>query len=74
MTKREKLETLVDCYGFADIDEMMMTAVMDSVAPAICTNPDCDYCTDMEPDQTEGWCEQCETNTVVSCLVMAGIM
>ena len=34
----------------------------------------CDYTTEMEPDQEEGYCEACGGNTVVSALVLAGII
>ncbi len=49
----------------------------DSVAPAICcnpNNPECDYTAEMEPDQTQGWCEVCERGTLVSGLVLGGII
>ncbi len=72
LNKSEKLETLANSEGFDSIDTMLEQAVYDSVAPAICIN--CDYTTSMEPDQCEGWCEVCETNTVQSCLVLAEII
>jgi hypothetical protein len=37
-------------------------------------NPDCDYTTEVEPDQREGWCEECGTGTVRSGIVLAGII
>lgn len=45
---------------------------MDSVAPGICMNDGCDYITEVEPDQSEGYCENCDTCTVTSALVLAG--
>jgi len=51
--------------------------ISDSVSPAICCNPentDCDYTAEMEPDQDRGWCEECNANTVVSALVLAGLI
>lgn len=69
-----KIKELAEQYGFDDTMDMLEEASMDSVVPAICMNPDCDYTTGMEPDQSEGWCEMCDTNTVKSCLVLAGIM
>lgn len=68
-----KLERLAELWGLA-IDELLERTVFDSVAPAICMNPDCDYSTEYEPDQVSGFCEECETNTVVSALVLAGII
>jgi len=69
-----KIETLANYYGFLSVMEMLEASMFDSVVPAICTNPDCDYTTEMEPDQTRGWCESCETNTVKSCLVLAEVI
>lgn len=39
-----------------------------------CRNPGCDYSTEVEPDSSDGWCEECNENFVVSCLVLAGII
>lgn len=69
-----KLIELAESEGFEGVMEMLEAAVVDSVVPAICCNEDCDYTTGMEPDQDRGWCEDCETNTVKSCLVLAGII
>lgn len=69
-----KLNELADQYGFEDEMQMLEETAMSSCVPAICMNPDCDYTTDMEPDQDQGWCELCGTNTVKSCLVLAGII
>jgi hypothetical protein len=47
------------------------------VCPAICCNPDdpeCDYTAETEPDQDRGWCEICERGTLVSGLVLGGII
>ena len=47
---------------------------LDDVVPGICMNPDCDYTTEVEPDQREGWCEECETRSVRSGIVLAGLI
>jgi len=67
-----KLTDLAEDWG-VPLDEMLEEAVYDSVAPGICMNPGCDYTTEVEPDSMEGWCECCNTNTVQSCLVLAGL-
>ena len=74
-----KLEKLAADYGFDNVMDMLEEATeclahCFRIAPAICINSDCDYTTDMEPDQDRGWCEECETNTVQSCLILAGII
>ncbi len=50
--------------------EVLGQAVFDGRCPAICT--ECGYITEMEPDQDAGWCDECDGNTVVSALVLAG--
>lgn len=72
--RMSKLDELAEQYGFPGAFEMLEESAIDSVVPAICMNPDCDYTTDMEPDQDQGWCEACESNTVKSCLVLAGVV
>ncbi|MCP1747530.1 rRNA maturation endonuclease Nob1 [Bradyrhizobium japonicum] len=34
----------------------------------------CDHTAEMEPDQDQGFCEACGGNTVVSVLVLAGLI
>lgn len=66
------LEKLASEWGFEDELAMCEEFITDSVAPGICT--DCDYSTEVEPDQDQGWCEKCNKNTVVSCMVLMGII
>jgi len=75
--RRAKLAKLVELEGFADENELLAAAVADSVCPAICCNPDapeCDYTAEMEPDQDRRWCEVCDRGTLVSGLVLGGII
>lgn len=69
-----KLETLAEIEGYEDVHAMLEAATFDSVAPCICTNPGCDYSEDLEPDQDSGWCPDCNTHTLKSCLMLAGII
>jgi hypothetical protein len=72
-----KLAKLVEVEGFEDETGLFAAAAADSVCPAICCNPDapeCDYTAEMEPDQDRGWCEVCEAGTLVSALVLGGII
>jgi hypothetical protein len=70
----DKLETLASYEGYDHYEEMLDDIIFDSTAPAICINPDCDYTTWYEPDQEFGYCERCGTQSVKSCLILAGIM
>ena len=62
------LQHLLDDWGLT-LEEMLEQTLMDTVAPAICTV--CGYTTETKPDQTQGWCEECNKNTVVSGLILA---
>jgi hypothetical protein len=72
--KARKLSTLAEYEGFDDTLPFLEAMTFDSVAAGICVNPDCDYTTEVEPDSETGWCESCESNTVVSGLILGGIM
>jgi hypothetical protein len=72
--RRVKLGRLVELEGFGSLDTLLEAAALDSVSPAICTNDRCNYAAEMEPDQDRGFCEVCGTNTVVSALVLAGVI
>jgi hypothetical protein len=60
--------------GFRSVMGMLEAAATDSVSPAICTNKGCQTVTETEPDQSEGVCESCGQNTVVSALYLAGLI
>ncbi|MEQ8696139.1 MAG: hypothetical protein RLT05_06215 [Bauldia litoralis] len=70
--RQEKLAALREAEGFATIEAMLETTAFDSVSPAICIN--CNCTAEMEPDQDRGHCEGCGQNTVVSALVLAGVI
>lgn len=69
-----KLEQLAKLHGYDNFVEMLEEAVCDSICPGICTRPDCDYTTEVEPDQDAGWCENCGYNTVQSAMILAGVI
>jgi hypothetical protein len=75
--RRAKLAKLCAIEGFDSADDLFAAVVADSVCPAICCNPDspeCDDTAEMEPDQDRGWCEACERQTMVSALVLGGLI
>jgi len=74
MSNNSKLETLRRIEGYASVISMLETATYDGVCPGICVNKDCDYTTSVEPDQGAGHCENCNTKTVKSALMLAGII
>jgi len=69
-----KLELLASIEGYDDSQELLEASVTNSVCPGICINEGCDFTTGIEPDCEDGWCEECETATVKSCLVLANLI
>ena len=75
MTNQDKLAKLAEIEGFGlNVEALCEQAVFDVACKGICSAPGCDYTTDVEPDQTKGYCEKCGGQTVTSCLVLAGIV
>ena len=72
--KAVKLMKLCDAEGFEILDDLLALSIIDSVCPPICMTEGCDYTTEMESDQDEGYCEACGGNTVVSVLVLVGLI
>lgn len=69
-----KLKKLAEIEGFVEVLGMLEKASSDGVSPGICKNPGCDYTTEVEPDSDSGWCEVCQENSVVSALMLAGVI
>lgn len=72
--KATKLLKLCEAQGYRTVEELLQAHAGDSVCPAICMTEGCDYITEMEPDQDEGYCEACGGNTVTSALVLMGFI
>ena len=73
-TKAQKLMKLCEVEGYKNPLDLAEAFACDSVCPAICMTEGCDYTAEMEPDQTEGYCEACGGNTVTSALILAGLI
>ena len=73
-TDQAKLAKLVEIEGYETVEALLQAVIGDSVSPAICMNDGCDYTCEMEPDQTRGWCDECQTNTMKAAPVLAGII
>jgi hypothetical protein len=68
-----KLECLANGWAMS-VTKLLEEYGLNEVVPGICMNPDCEYTTEVEPDQREGWCGACGTASVRSCLVLAGLI
>lgn len=69
-----KIKTLWQEEGFESEEAMLEEYSFDSVVMGICMNLECNYTTEVEPDCREGYCEECESQTVQSPLVIRGII
>ena len=72
--KAKKLQDLVESEGYPNLEALLVACIADSVSPGICTKPDCNYTTEIEPDRRHGYCEACGGQTVQSALVLANII
>jgi len=72
--KAAKLMKLCDLEGFKRLEDLLKVSMTDNICPAICMTEGCDHTTEMESDQDAGYCEACGGNTVVSALVLAGLI
>jgi hypothetical protein len=53
--------------------DMLQAAMRRDVCPGICTKCEATF-EDVEPDTLTYWCEQCQENSVISCLVLAWLI
>jgi hypothetical protein len=72
-TRTQKLLTLCGIEGI-DYEKLVAGEFFDSIFPGICMTDGCDHTCEVEGDQTEGYCEMCGGQTVVSALILAGVM
>jgi hypothetical protein len=75
LTKKSlKLIAVCENEGFRTIEDLLKATGLDCVSPGICMNEGCNYVTEVEPDQREGYCEQCDDCSVTSALILAGVL
>lgn len=72
--KAQKPMKLCDIEGFENVEDVLFSSITDTVCPAICMSEGCDHTAELEPDLREGYCEECGGNTMVSALVLAGLI
>jgi len=57
------LKQICDVEGLP-FDELMSELMADSISPGVCR--ECGLVKEIEQDVTDGYCEDCDTNTVIS--------
>lgn len=70
---QQLLTKLAASEGFTAVVALLEHFATDSVVPGICTT--CEGVeSSCEPDAEANMCSECETETVQSCLVLAGVI
>ena len=73
-TKTEKLVALAR-QEFETTPEGLFEIIgIGTVVPGICMRPGCDYVTEVAGDEEDGWCDECETATCTSALLLAELV
>jgi len=76
--KEHKLAKLLQDMGYTGVDAFTTAFVEQGVSSGemmgICMNKKCNYTTDCEEDAKENSCDECETNSLVSALVLANLI
>ncbi len=69
-----KLTDLLEVEGYDDPMGMLEDFAHDSLVPGICMNADCNCTYNYETDSSDGWCDECQTNSVSSIHILMGII
>jgi hypothetical protein len=73
---RDRLLSLINSEygdGTDNPQSMLEDAITDCLCPGVCIKCETVF-EDVEPDALTHWCENCQENSGVSCLVLARIM
>jgi hypothetical protein len=67
-----KLLKLLQSEGFCSYDDYLEAHGFQGTVPGICRSKECDFVITVEGDQRAGWCDECQTESVVSLHILAG--
>lgn len=70
----DKEQQLASDWGYSSPEDLMEDFITDSVCPGICTNENCSYSIEVEPDCSSGYCEECDTQSVSSMMILMGVI
>lgn len=71
MTSERARELLVKLVQSDDPDvlyEFIEANIIDSIVPCICANGDCEGNDELEEDLRDGYCDVCESHSMISCI------
>jgi hypothetical protein len=74
LTREPDVASLVricECCGFREVGELIEHYLFRESCPALCLS--CGYIEEKAPETFSGWCPVCDSDTMRSELVLAGI-
>jgi len=66
----ERAQELLLVLADGDPDDalrLVQANIIDSIVPCICSNGDCGGVDDLEGDSRNGYCQSCESHSMISC-------
>ena len=72
-SRAAKLMRLCAANGYETYEDFVRACALRTVCPAICMTDGCEHISETECNQSEGRCEACGGNTLVSLLVLVGL-
>jgi hypothetical protein len=67
-----RLLKICEGWGYRDVPELVDRYLFKDTCPAICL--ECGSIVEKDADQRAGWCCHCDDDTMVSALVLAGLL
>ena len=72
--RSRKLRYVAEHFICHDPLTLLMYFMHKDIVPGVCTNPDCNLIANVEQKEEAAHCPNCETNTVQSVYVLAGVV
>lgn len=73
-TLGDAIYILLEAYGESNEEEVIANYIHDSVCPAVCMNEGCENTAELEHDCSSGYCDECDTNSMKSLMIVMGII
>ena len=61
-----KIQIVMDAYGYNNLDDLMADFMIAGAVPGICQEFNCNNIEEYEPDQRNGYCNECGKKSVKS--------
>ena len=71
--RSQKLRTVSESFGYDHPITLLHAHLNAAIIPGICTNAKCNFIVGVEPQEEYGHCVNCDTYTVQSIFILAGV-